>query len=208
LQKRLSPSLLEKTLNLQQDVRSLATCSLLSRCIETSIICAILLLCGTSPLCGQQDVGYISGTVLDATGQLVPGASVYVESASTNISQIVSSDGQGFYQSQALKPRVYTVRIEKEGFSTSIASAVTVDAAARVAINLRLEVGSVFASVQVEATSPALDTTDAQIGNTIDPRQVQQLPVNGRSVLALATLSPGVESAVGATSEGFVNRGA
>jgi hypothetical protein len=194
-------------MNRPKYARNLSTQTFVFRCAWTSIVCAMLLLCGASPLFGQQDVGYIFGNVLDASGQLVPGATVHVESASTNIAQIVNSDGQGFYQSQALKPGVYTVRIEKEGFSTSIASAVTVDAAARVAVNVRLEVGSVSVSIQVEAISPALDTTDAQIGNTVDTRQVEQLPVNGRSVLALATLSPGVESAVGATSEGFVNRG-
>ena len=58
-----------------------------------------------------------------------------------------------------------------------------------------------------EGAPPVMDTTDAQIANTIDSRSAQQLPVNGRSVLALATLSPGVESAVGAVSEGFQNRG-
>ncbi len=65
----------------------------------------------------------------------------------------------------------------------------------------------VATSVTVDATPPSLNVVDAQIGNTVDTRAAQQLPVNGRSVLALATLSPGVESAVGATSEGFTNRG-
>ena len=175
--------------------------------VWASFIVGMLLVFGSSRLLGQQDVGFIAGTVTDSAGQLVPGATVHVESSSTGIAQTFASDAKGFYQSQAVKPGVFTVRIEKEGFSTSIANNVTVDAAARLTVNVRLEVGSVSVSVQVMSTPPSLDTTDAQLGNTIDTRQVQQLPVNGRSVLALATLSPGVESAVGATSEGFANRG-
>ncbi|CAN5625361.1 TonB-dependent receptor [soil metagenome] len=174
---------------------------------RTIVLVASIMFCVASPLLGQQDVGSISGVVTDASGQLVPGANVSVESASTGIVQTVVSDGKGFYQSQAVKPGNYNVRIEKQGFATSVASGVKVDAAAHVAVNARLEVGSVSASVQVESIPPSLNTTDAQLGNTIDTRQVEQLPVNGRSVLALATLSPGVESAVGATSEGFANRG-
>jgi hypothetical protein len=84
---------------------------------------------------------------------------------------------------------------------------VVVDAAVHVTTNAQLQIGAVESSIVVESTPPALDMADAQIGNTIDMRAVQELPVNGRSVLALATLSPGVVSAAGATNQGFANRG-
>jgi hypothetical protein len=156
---------------------------------------------------GQQDVGYIGGTVTDSSGGVVANARIHIENAGTGISQDLVSNESGFFQSQPLAPGSYSLSVQVQGFETVKESGLIVDAAAHVTSNVKLQVGSVTTSVSVEATPPALNTTDAQIGNTVDQRASQDLPVNGRSVLALATISPGVESAVGATSEGFTNRG-
>jgi len=93
------------------------------------------------------------------------------------------------------------------GFSSSTIRNLIVDAAAHVQANLTLQVGTASSNVVVQATPPVMDTTDAQLSNTVDASEAQQFPVNGRSVLALASLTPGVVSAVGAISEGFQNRG-
>lgn len=161
-----------------------------------------------APAHAQQDVGYVEGTLTDATGSLVAGAKVHVSNDNTGIAQDLTSNGSGFYQSQAVRPGTYTVTVSMPGFSTATVHNIVVDAATHVTTNVKLELGSVTTSVSVESTPPALDTVDAQIGNTVDTRAVQELPVNGRSVLALATLSPGVESAAGSTNQGFTNRGA
>lgn len=155
----------------------------------------------------QQDVGYIFGTVSDQTGAAVPGAKITITWQSTGLAQVVTTNEAGFYTSQPLQVGQYSVSAEKQGFASAAIQNLTVDAAAHVEANLTLQVGKASTNVTVEATPPVMDTTDAVIGNTIDTRDAQQLPVNGRSVLALATLSPGVESAIGAVSEGFENRG-
>lgn len=155
----------------------------------------------------QQDVGYIFGTVSDQTGAAVPGAKITITWQSTGLAQVVTTNEAGFYTSQPLQVGQYAVSAEKQGFASAAIQNLTVDAAAHVEANLTLQVGKASTNVTVEATPPVMDTTDAVIGNTIDTRDAQQLPVNGRSVLALATLSPGVESAIGAVSEGFENRG-
>jgi Carboxypeptidase regulatory-like domain len=155
----------------------------------------------------QQDVGYIVGTVTDQNGATLPGAKVHIVNQNNGLAVDVVSDSSGFYQAQRLQVGTYTVEIKVDGFRAWTAHDVVVDAASRVAQNASLEVGSATATVAVEAITPALDTTDATVGDTIDTRAAQQLPVNGRSVLALATLNPGVESGVGAVSEGFGNRG-
>jgi hypothetical protein len=156
----------------------------------------------------QQDAGYIGGTVTDSTGGLIAGAEIRIANDITGIALQVKSNDRGFYQSQPLAPGRYTVTVVSPGFKSVGIQNVVVDAAAHVTSNVQLEVGSTETSVVVESTPPALDAVDAQIGNTVDTRAVQELPVNGRSVLALATLSPGVVSAAGATNQGFVNRGA
>src|ERR1700735_1772909 len=168
----------------------------------------------TISLCGfirvanaQQDVGCIVGTVTDSSGGVVPSAKVNIINDSTGITQDLTTNESGYYRSQPLLPGTYSTVVSVWGFSTASTKGLIVDAAANVTANVRLEVGSLTTSVTVDATPPSLDVVDAEIGNTVDTRAAQQLPVNGRSVLALATLSPGVESAVGATSEGFTNRG-
>ncbi len=155
----------------------------------------------------QTDVGHIVGTVTDKTGAVVAGAAVHIANQENGLSQEVTTNQSGYYTSQPLQAGQYTVEIERDGFSSSITRNIVLDAAASVTANGVLPVGKTSSEVSVEAAPPALDLTDAQIGNTIDTRDAQQLPVNGRSVLALATLTPGVESGVGAVSEGFANRG-
>src|ERR1700733_4889528 len=155
----------------------------------------------------QQDVGFIVGTVTDSSGGVVPSAKVHIVNESTGISQDLTTNESGYYRSQPLLPGTYSAIVSISGFPTASTKGLIVDAAANVTANVRLEGGSLTTSVTVDATPPSLDVVDAEIGNTVDTRAAQQLPVNGRSVLALATLNPGVESAVGATSEGFTNRG-
>lgn len=162
---------------------------------------------GTCRLSAQQDVGYIQGTVVDQEGAAVAAASVTITWQSTGLAQTLTTNETGFYTSRPLQVGQYNVSASKTGFATAAIQNLVVDAAAHVQANLVLHVGTASANITVQDTPPVIDTTDPVVGNTIDTRSAQQLPVNGRSVLALATLSPGVESAVGAVSEGFQNRG-
>jgi len=155
----------------------------------------------------QQDVGYISGIVTDTTGSLVPAARVHIQNDQTGVAIDVVTNESGYYTSQPLHPSRYTITVTAPGFTTTTLSNLALDAAARVTANASLKVGASTEYVEIQAQAPTLNTTDAQIANTVDQRATQDLPVNGRSVLALATLSAGVTSAVGATSQGFTNRG-
>lgn len=175
--------------------------------VLSAILCLAVLACAGNMAFAQQDVGYILGSVTDQTGAAVAGAKVTITWQSTGLSHVLTTNDTGYYTSQPLQVGQYTVTAEKQGFSSASIRNLVVDAAAHVQANLKLNVGAATTNVTVQATPPVMDTTDAELGSTIDPRAVQQLPVNGRSVLALATLSPGVESAVGAVSEGFQNRG-
>ncbi len=152
-------------------------------------------------------MGYILGTVTDQQGAVVPGAKVVITWPSTGLSQTLATNRAGNYTSQPLQVGQYNVSVEMAGFATAKIDNLIVDAAAHVQANVILHPGAASASITVEATPPVMNTTDAQLENTIDNRAAQQLPVNGRSVLALATLTPGVVSALGAVSEGFDNRG-
>ena len=155
----------------------------------------------------QQDIGRIVGTVTDQSGAVVPDASIHIKSQSTGLIQTVASNRTGYYTSLPLQPGRYDITVKSAGFASSTISNVVLDAATTVTANMALAIGRASANIIVESTPPLINLTDAQIGNTIDTRDAQQLPLNGRSALALATITPGVESAVGAVSEGFANRG-
>ncbi|MDR3723857.1 MAG: carboxypeptidase regulatory-like domain-containing protein [Terracidiphilus sp.] len=168
---------------------------------------ALALLFCLSHAGAQQDVGSITGNVTDQNGAAVAGAAVHITNENNGLAVDVTTSSVGNYQADRLQVGNYTVRIAAQGFATWVAKGVVVDVAAHVAENAVLQVGTETTTVSVEAAPPSLNTSDAIIGNTIDTRGAQQLPVNGRSVLALATLVPGVESGVGAVSQGFTNRG-
>lgn len=182
------------------------------RSITQCIVSVVVSLLAISFSCGriaqaQQDVGFIVGTVTDQNGANLPGARVHITNQNNGLAADVVTDGNGYYQGERLQVGQYSIQINATGFKTWTVKNVVVDAAAHVSENAALQVGSASTTISVDATPPALDTTDAAVGATIDSRDTQQLPVNGRSVLALATLTPGVESGVGAVSEGFGNRG-
>ncbi len=187
------------------DIRSRFTISI-GNFVLTAIFLA-LCLGARRTASAQTDVGYILGSVTDQTGAAVPGAAVTITSQATGISESTATNDSGLYTSRPLQVGPYTVQVTKSGFTTASIQNLTLVAAAHMQANVTLYVGSTSEKITVEATPPIIDNTDAQLGTTIDERTAQQLPVNGRSVLALATLSPGVESALGAVSEGFVNRG-
>lgn len=155
----------------------------------------------------QLVTGTIAGTVTDSAGARVIGANVHITNQSTGLERDVTTNDSGFYTSGPLGAGHYRIAISKEGFASQSSGDIVLDVAAHVTQDASLTIGSASETVSVTSFPPALNTSDAAIGNTIDSRSSQQLPVNGRSVLALATLVPGVESNLGAVSEGFANRG-
>lgn len=177
----------------------------------TTLMPALLLLAvslgASSVASAQQDVGYILGTITDQAGAAVVGAKVSVTQQGTGITQNLVSGDLGYYTSQPLQVGQYTISVAQPGFTPATIRDLIVDAAAHVEANLTLHVGTASEMITVESTPPVMDATDAQISNTVDDRDAQQLPINGRSVLALAMLVPGVESSVDEVSEGFQNRG-
>ena len=179
----------------------------LGRSWTRAILCTAIFGGAALSVLAQQDVGSIQGTITDQSGAVLVGAKVTITSEATGLKQDLVTNDAGFYTSQPVQVGQYTVDAELNGFASATIRHVVVDAAAHVQANITMHVGSSSSNVTVEGAPPVMDTTDATVGNTIDTREAQNLPVNGRSVLALATLSPGVESSVGAVSEGFQNRG-
>ncbi|MFN0171861.1 MAG: carboxypeptidase regulatory-like domain-containing protein [Bryobacteraceae bacterium] len=153
-----------------------------------SAIC--LSLC-TAPLSGQQESASITGQITDASGGVVPGAVVTIRNQASGISFVSTSDADGFYRAPQLRPAVYTLSVTAAGFSTAVREGIEARVNDRLRVDLALQTGTVNESIQVTGAPPLLQTEDATMGQVIDNQKIVELPLNGRSWLQLALLSPG-----------------
>ena len=139
----------------------------------------------------QTTTGRISGTVTDASGAVLPGATITVMQTATGLTRTATTDEHGAYVFVDLPIGTYTVKAELSGFKTGIASGYTLNADARVRADFTLELGAVSESVQVTAPGETVNTVSGEIARVVDREQVQNLALNGRNYMQLATLIPG-----------------
>src|ERR1700736_1495795 len=141
----------------------------------------------------QIDTGAIVGTVRDPTGAAVPNATVSVTNAATGVSQSTTTNGAGEYQFTALLPGTYSVKATAAGFSTQVTNAVQIDVQSRPAIDFSLQVGEARQVVEVQATTPLLQTQTADVGGVMQEKQIIDLPLNGRRYADLVLLEAGIQ---------------
>ncbi len=142
----------------------------------------------------------VGGTVTDATGAVIPGASVVLINVERGSEQEVSTNEAGNYVYPDVTPGVYTVRVSSEGFATQEVTDLGVQVGQRAAVNVELEVGQVTNVVTVEAAAVLLETESNAIGTVVDSERVNELPLNGRNFLELALLAGGAAPAEGRAS--------
>lgn len=146
---------------------------------------------------GQTNRGGISGTVTDPKGATIPGATVTVTNIGTNKKVVLTTSDEGSFSVNSLDPVVYDIAVEVSGFKKALIQKVKVDTATVSTINVVLELGTVNEQVTVESDSPILNTESGTTGQTITERQIQDLPLNNRSVLDLAVTAPNVTGDAG-----------
>ena len=151
---------------------------------------AWVLVCA-APAAAQFDRGQISGTVKDAQGAVVPGATVTVTNTQTQITQNTVTDSSGFYTVPNLAPGRYDVSAELEGFKKAVRSGVQLDAASAQTIEFALATGALTESVTVTAEASALQT-DTGLRKTIESKDIEQLSFSGRNPIGVVGLKPGV----------------
>lgn len=140
----------------------------------------------------QSTTSALIGSVTDSTGAFVAGATVTVINAATGVSSSVTDDSQGTYRVSQLPPGTYSIKVSAAGFQSYDISALTLQLDQQARQDVTLSVGESTQTVEVLGTTPLLDTATSNIGQVITPRQIQDLPLNGRDFLQLATLSAGV----------------
>jgi hypothetical protein len=157
-------------------------------------VAALLMFLTSSPARAQVDAGAILGTVTDASGAQISGAQVTVTNEGTNATLSTTTAGAGEYKFTPLPIGQYTVTVTFQGFSTVTQKHITVAIGAEVLINVTLKPGAVNETIEVASTVPVLETQDASVGQVMDSRNVNNLPLNGRNFTFLAQLAAGVNT--------------
>jgi hypothetical protein len=156
-----------------------------------AVLVCFALLCAVGAR--AQETGDIVGTVTDSTGAVVPNATVTLTNTLTNVTQTAQTAGDGNYLFTLLQVGTYLVKVSAAGFKTSTAPALPLSSGDRARVDVKLEVGEQTTTVEVQATvAPALQTDTSTIGQLTSSQAVEDLPLNGRNLIQLVYLAPGV----------------
>ncbi|PWU05121.1 MAG: hypothetical protein C5B51_15380 [Terriglobia bacterium] len=159
-----------------------------------------LLLCSAFALHAQTPTGTITGTVRDESGAVIPNAAVTVTHKATGLTRAMAANAEGLYAAPALQPGDYEVRAEMPSFRTLVRDA-QVLAGGTTTVDLAMSPGATREVVTVEAASAQINFESHTIAGVIERENIQDLPLNGRSSLQLASLEPGVTVVAGASSQ-------
>ena len=159
--------------------------------MKTKFFLVLIGLCLSGLALAQTDTGRLFGTITDATGAVVPGATVNVTEIATGRVITATTGSSGDYSINALPVAKYHVEVKKEGFKTATAD-VAIDVSQVLEISLKLETGAATTTVEVTGEVPLVDTATSDVGEVIQGAQVTELPLNGRNFTVLALLTPGV----------------
>lgn len=161
------------------------------------MLVAMLLAVAPRPAAAQELEGTFTGTVTDATGAVIPHATVTITLTATGAVRTVESDGEGNFTATNLPAGTYTVTVSAPAFETFTSKNVVLNVAQKRAINAQLKAGSASQTVVVEDNPVAIDTdTSAQAG-TISGTQLRELELINRNFQQLVTLQPGVVNLLG-----------
>ena len=168
----------------------------------------LVLLLSAPALRAQAVSGTILGTVQDSSGAAVPGTSVTIVNSETGLVRSVISDSAGEYNVPSLPPGMYNVSGEMKGFKKVSIAGIRLNVDQKARVDLKLDIGDVTESVQVQAAVPLVQTDSSELGVTVNETQVKELPLNGRDFVQLTRLIPGVSRGVpGSNNDGASNEG-
>jgi hypothetical protein len=153
---------------------------------------SLFILSGSQQLFSQGNAGRILGSVTDQTGGAVVGATVTILDTSRNVTRTLTTDSAGEYNAPNLLPGTYTVSAAVQGFKTAVRSGLTLEVYQDMRVDLTLQPGEQSEKVTVTGETPLVETTNAELGGTIQNVIINDLPLNGRNFENLLSLRPGV----------------
>ena len=136
----------------------------------------------------------LAGTVTDRSGGVLPGATVTVVNAATNVSRTVPTDTGGRYSVPALPPGTYTIRVELPGFSPRTRAGVELALGRSVVMDFTLEISAAAEEVTVTANIPLVDVGRTEVSTVVNQQFIDNLPINGRNFIGFSVITPGVST--------------
>jgi hypothetical protein len=150
----------------------------------------------------------ILGTVADSSGAVLPNAKVTVVNTQTGVRREDTTSSTGDFTFPLLDVGVYDITVDAQGFKTEVRRGIVLQINDKTRADFALQVGATSERVEVVAENAALRTDDATLGQTVEQRRVEELPLNNRNIGALAILQPGVQYGPrsGTDGQGFGQR--
>jgi hypothetical protein len=169
-----------------------AGASMTSSKLQTLLFSVVLVLAASVSLYGQSTFGTVDGTVTDPSGAAVAGANVTLTNTGTQEKHTQATGDAGLYQFVNVIPGNYRIDIEKGGFKHFARTNVVVEVQQDTHIDAPLTVGQASETVEVTAETPLLQAETSSLGQVIEERKANELPLNGRNIFNLLTVSPSV----------------
>ncbi len=151
----------------------------------------LVLAAAAVPAAAQTIRSTLTGTVTDPNNAVVPGVAITVTNVATNISTTARTNSEGLYTFTALTPGEYAIAVEQKGFKRFVQSGIVLQIAQATRLDIPLEVGAGDRRSLGHAEAPLVHSTSSELGQVIDYKQIQSLPLNGRLFQQLVTLTPG-----------------
>jgi hypothetical protein len=177
----------------------------LMKIFAESLLRIAAVVCLAIPGLAQNNAGRLVGSVSSADG-VVKGATVVITDNQTTKQRTVVASDEGTFTIPQLEVGIYTVKVTATGFKSYAANDVKIDVGREYSLNVTLEIGNIQESVTVTAGADVVNATSGELSNTVSPRQVLELPLNGRNPLSLVGLQPGAAPNRGNGSE-IINGG-
>ena len=174
--------------------------ALMSKQTSAPILAALFFAIACIAMHAQAPTGTIVGAVTDESGAVVPNASVTIANKDTGFTRVVITNIEGLYTFPSLVAGQYEVRVQMAGFRTTVRPA-EVQVGGTTTVEIRMEVGQGKEVVNVEAASAQIEYEKNSIDGVITHEKIQDLPLNGRSFMQLASLEPGVTVSPGSTNQ-------
>jgi outer membrane receptor protein involved in Fe transport len=157
-----------------------------------AVLVALTLLVAVFPVLAQDATGKVVGTVLDPQSAVVPKATVSVKNVATGIVNSTTTDTGGQYQVLNLAIGDYNVTVEKEGFRKAVTKPYPLEINQSLRVDVTLTVGAASQTLEVNAAATQVETYNSTLGASVTSRELVDMPLNGRNILDLARLEPGV----------------
>jgi Carboxypeptidase regulatory-like domain len=170
-----------------------------SRCLSSALLSLLVFSLSAFNL-PAQTLGEITGVIRDASGGVIPGATVTVINPATNFTRTAVSNEAGVYNFPSLQPGKYNLKVEMSGFRTVTRNDVELQVQQSARLDFGMEVGSVSEIIEVSGTTALIASENATVGTVIDNQRIVDMPLNGRNFLQLVSTSSHV-------SQGFNNAG-